>query len=178
VREAGLREGLPVVVNPGIIDPQAFIHQVLNVRFPNPFMPDTPQRIACDTSQKIPIRFGETIKAYMAHETLRPADLRAIPLVLAAWCRYLLGVDDTGQPLNLSPDPMLPALQAALSGISLGDTGCAAKLRPILSDPIYFGVDLYEAGIGEAVEEIFHEMISGPGAVRRVLAQRYDSYPE
>ena len=30
------------------------------------FMPDAPQRIATDTSQKLPIRFGETIRAYEA----------------------------------------------------------------------------------------------------------------
>ena len=31
---------------------------MLTQRLPNPFMPDTPQRIATDTSQKVPIRFG------------------------------------------------------------------------------------------------------------------------
>ena len=38
---------------PGVIDPQAFLREVLTQRLPNPFMPDTPQRIATDTSQKI-----------------------------------------------------------------------------------------------------------------------------
>ncbi len=41
---------MPVVVDPGIIDPGQFIDEVLNKRFPNPFMPDSPQRIATDTS--------------------------------------------------------------------------------------------------------------------------------
>ena len=66
----GYQEGLPVVVNPGILDPKEFIDQVVNVRIPNPFMPDTPQRIATDTSQKLAIRFGETIKAYNASPDL------------------------------------------------------------------------------------------------------------
>ena len=66
VEHIGYQEGLPVVVNPGVINPKDFIDTVLNVRFPNPFMPDTPQRIATDTSQKLAIRFGETIKAYDA----------------------------------------------------------------------------------------------------------------
>ena len=56
-------EGMPFVVDPGVIDPEQFLNEVLTVRFPNPFMPDTPQRIATDTSQKLSIRFGETIKA-------------------------------------------------------------------------------------------------------------------
>ena len=38
-------EGMPVVVNPGIIDPGEFLEEVLTERFPNPFLPDTPQRI-------------------------------------------------------------------------------------------------------------------------------------
>ena len=40
IRTIGLVEGLPVVVNPGVLDPKEFIDTVLNVRFPNPFMPD------------------------------------------------------------------------------------------------------------------------------------------
>ena len=55
----GYEEGLPVVTDPGVINPSEFIDTVLNVRIPNPFMPDTPQRIATDTSQKLAIRFGE-----------------------------------------------------------------------------------------------------------------------
>ena len=63
-------EAMSVVVNPGVIDPKEFANAVLTKRLPNPFMPDTPQRIACDTSQKLPIRFGETIKFYENREDL------------------------------------------------------------------------------------------------------------
>ncbi len=42
-----------------------------------------------DTSQKVGIRFGGTIRAYRDREGLDPADLTFIPLTLAAWCRYL-----------------------------------------------------------------------------------------
>ncbi|MEG1798487.1 MAG: mannitol dehydrogenase family protein, partial [Clostridium sp.] len=76
--------------------PREFVNKVLTVRFTNPYNPDTPQRIACDTSQKLPIRFGETIKAYMSSKTLKTESLKYIPLVLAGWCRYLLAVDDEG----------------------------------------------------------------------------------
>ena len=58
VEGIGYAEGLPVVVNPGILDPGEFIDTVLKIRIPNPFMPDTPQRIATDTSQKLAIRYG------------------------------------------------------------------------------------------------------------------------
>ena len=74
VETIGYKEGLPVVVNPGVLDPKEFIDTVLQVRVPNPFMPDTPQRIATDTSQKLAIRFGETIKAYAASDELDVKD--------------------------------------------------------------------------------------------------------
>ena len=89
VEGIGYKEGLPVVVNPGILDPKEFIDTVLKVRVPNPFMPDTPQRIATDTSQKLAIRFGETIKAYAASPELNVSDIKLIPLVFAGWLRYL-----------------------------------------------------------------------------------------
>ncbi len=46
------------MVNSGILEPKAFMDEVLELRMPNPFMPDTPQRIATNTSQKVGIRFG------------------------------------------------------------------------------------------------------------------------
>ncbi len=170
VNVIGYVEGLPVVVNPGILDPQAFIKEVLEVRIPNPFMPDTPQRIACDTSQKLSIRFGETIKAYMASRTLKVSDLKLIPLVFAGWCRYLMGLDDEGNAFELSPDPLLSHVCPYVAGIKLGDAGPFDEiLRPILSDTKIFGVDLYEAGLAPLVIRYFTELVAGPGAVRKTL---------
>ena len=170
VEVVGYQEGLPVVVNPGILSPRHFIDEVLRVRFPNPFMPDTPQRIATDTSQKIPIRFGETIKAYAVSETLKVSDLKIIPLVLAGWLRYLLGVDDKGESMAVSPDPMLEELQEKLSGLKLGETDFDAQvLRSILSNEKFFGVDLYSVGLAEVVESYLRELLKGPGAVRETL---------
>ena len=170
VKKIGYVEGLPVVVDPKILSPKAFIDEVVNERFPNPFMPDTPQRIATDTSQKIPVRFGETLKSYVSSPELDAADLDAIPLALAAWLRYLLAVDDNGAPMPVSADPMLEMLQSALAGVTLGDPDSAdGKLAPILSNPNLFGVSLVEAGLDGKVEAYFKEMLAGPGAVRATL---------
>jgi fructuronate reductase len=166
-------EGMPVVTDPGIIKPEAFVNEVLTVRFPNPNIPDTPQRIATDTSQKIPIRFGGTIKAYIDSPSLKASDLKLIPLVLAAWIRYLLGVDDEGNAFEPSPDPMLPVLRQELAGIEAGKPETAkGKLRPILANEKIFAVNLYEAGLAERVEGCFCEMLAGNGAVRKTL-QKY-----
>ena len=162
-------EGMPFVVNPGVIDPEQFLNEVLTVRFPNPFMPDTPQRIATDTSQKLSIRFGETIKAYIASPDHEAYELRLIPLVLAGWLRYLIGVDDAGKPFACSPDPLLEAMQAHLAGMTLGGEIDAEKLRPILSDASVFAVDLYECGLAGKVIDYFKELMAGPGAVRATL---------
>ncbi|WP_150269101.1 mannitol dehydrogenase family protein [Paenibacillus tepidiphilus] len=169
VEVIGYKEGLPVVVDPGILSPKQFLDEVLQERFANPFIPDTPQRIATDTSQKVGIRFGETIKSYIRREDLDPAQLTAIPLAIAAWCRYLLGVNDEGETFALSPDPMLESLQSRLSGVALGDT--SSDVRAILSDEQLFGVKLYDIGLGGKIEGMFHEMLAGPGAVRRTLTK-------
>lgn len=167
VETIGYEEGLKVVVDPGIIDPKEFIDEVINVRFSNPYIPDTPQRIATDTSQKVGIRFGQTIKSYAERENLNPADLVAIPLAIATWCRYLLGIDDNGEKFTISPDPLLDTLQGILEGVSLGDT--TSNVREILSNETIFGVNLYEVGLGEKIETMFYEMLEGKGAVRRTL---------
>ncbi|MDO4321315.1 MAG: mannitol dehydrogenase family protein [Lachnospiraceae bacterium] len=169
VEGIGYTEGLPVVVDPGVLDPKEFIDTVLNTRLPNPFMPDTPQRIATDTSQKLAIRFGETIKAYAAREDLEVADLKLIPLVFAGWLRYLTGINDAGEAFELSPDPVLETVRQHVAGLKLGDFADGGELRPILENEKIFGVNLYEAGLAEKVVGYFNEMQKGPGAVRNTL---------
>ncbi len=149
--------------------------EVVNERLPNPFIPDTPQRIACDTSQKIPIRFGETIKAYMASPELDTENLVGISLVLAGWLRYLLGVDDTLNPMQVSSDPLLKQMRAALQGIKADDPQSAGnKLEPILKNATLFGADLYDAGLATTVTAMFLSMLRGEGAVRSTLKEYLD----
>ncbi|MDR1828397.1 MAG: mannitol dehydrogenase family protein [Methylobacteriaceae bacterium] len=169
VQRLGYTEGLPVVVDPGIIRPKDFLDEVLTVRFPNPFMPDTPQRIATDTSQKLSIRFGETIKAYLAAGR-DMSILRAVPLVLAGWCRYLMAVDDAGRPFTLSPDPLLETLKPRIAGLRLGDPSPdVSALKDLWTDEKLFGVDLVKAGLAGVIVERLVEMLAGPGAVRQTL---------
>ena len=171
VKRLGYEEGLPVVVDPGIIRPRDFIDEVVNVRIPNPFMPDTPQRIACDTSQKLSIRFGETIKGYLARKDLDVSTLKVVPLVFALWLRYLLAVDDEGRAFEPSPDPLLSDVQKYVAGVKLGGNGEAAvkSVEPLLRRADIFGVDLEEAGLAEKVKVFFALLIAGPGTVREAL---------
>lgn len=166
----GYEEGLPVVVHPKIIDPREFLDTVLNVRLSNPFMPDTPQRIATDTSQKLAIRFGKTIQAYQSSDSLHSDKLQMIPLVFAGWLRYLAGIDDFGRNYTLSPDPKLAELMTLLQNFQFGSNQHDTKsLHPLLRDASIWGVDLVEAGLSTRVIEYFEEMMCGEGAVGRTL---------
>ncbi len=166
----GYKEGLPVVVDPGILDPKEFIDTVLNIRLPNIFIPDSPKRIATDTSQKLAIRFGETIKAYDTSLNLDISNLKLIPLVFAGWLRYLMGIDDNGKRFELSQDPMLNSLTSIMSSINIGDDkNFEEVLRPILEDKRIFGVNLYEVNMAKTVCNYFKEMISERGAVKVTL---------
>jgi len=169
IQKIGYIEAMPVVTDPLVLNPYEFIGAVINRRLPNPFMPDAPQRIACDTSQKIPIRFGETIKKYLARG-LDLDNLQLIPLALAGYARYLKGVKDDGEPFDPSPDPMLEELQAIVAPLEIGKPGQDFScLRRLFSRADVFGVDLYEAGLGERIEEMVKELYAGKGAVRAIL---------
>lgn len=169
IQKIGYIEAMPVVTDPGIINPYEFIGSFINKRLPNPFMPDTPQRIAMDTSQKLPIRFGETIKKYVTRH-LDTDNLVLIPLVLAGYARYLKGVDDNGNPFTPSPDPMLQELQQLVEPLTIGkaeqDYSCLKKL---FSRKDVFGLNLYDTPLGNRTEGMAKELFAGKGAVRRTL---------
>ena len=166
----GYEEGLPVVINPGILDPKKFIDEVVNVRIPNPFLPDTPQRIATDTSQKLAIRFGETIKAYEKDPNLNVKNLKMIPLVFAGWLRYLMGVDDKGNTFTPSADPLLEAVTPYVADLCLTDAPKdLSVLDKLLGNEKIFGVDLNAIGMADLVKEYFAELSSGTGAVEATL---------
>ena len=169
IQKIGYIEAMPVVTDPGVLNPYEFIGAVINRRLPNPFMPDAPQRIAMDTSQKLAIRFGETIKKYIARG-LDMENLQLIPLVLAGYARYLKGIKDDGTPFVPSPDPLLAELQAIVAPLEVGkpdqDYSC---LKALYTRKDVFGLDLYEAGLGEKIEGLVKELFAGVGAVRSTL---------
>ena len=170
VEVIGYKEGLPVVVNPGILDPKKFIDEVVNVRIPNPFLPDSPQRIATDTSQKLSIRFGETIKAYEASPDLHTEDLNLIPLVYAGWLRYLMGIDDEGREFTPSSDPLLEEARQYVADYELSfSPKDLSKLDALLANEKIFGVNLHAIGMDTLVKQYFAELSSGVGAVAAAL---------
>ena len=168
ITNMAMKEGMPVVVNPGILDPKAFLDECLKERFPNPFMPDTPQRIATDTSQKLPIRYGENFKE---HIKKGDADkLVYMPLVIAGWLRYLMAVNDEGDSFTPSSDPLLKTAQDMLGDICFGDGDVAEEsLTKILSNEVIFGTNLVAAGLAPVITKYFNSLNAGVGAVRKTL---------
>ena len=169
VQKLGYIEAMPVVTDPGVLNPYEFIGDVINKRLPNPFMPDAPQRIAMDTSQKLPIRFGETLHKYLKRG-LDKKNLVLIPLTLAGYARYLKGLKDDLTPFQPSPDPLLEELQAIVAPLEIGKADQDwSPLKSLYSRKDIFGLDLYEAGLGEQIEGMVRELYAGPGAVRATL---------
>jgi len=178
VKNLAYGEALPVVKHPKIIEPEEFVKELLTKRLPNKNIPDTPQRIAADTSQKIPVRFGVTIGHYLESEELSVDNLEFIPLVIAAWCRYLLGKNDNLEEFTLSPDPLLEELQAHLVKVTLdGNTKeLQSILEPLLKNKSIFPNDLYTNGLADKVEKYFASMIEGRGAIRSTLQSALKEY--
>ncbi len=167
-------EGMKVVPDPKILSPKAFLEECLYERFPNPYLGDTVQRLTTDISQGLGVRFGETIKSYV--EKYGSAGfLKGVAIAIAGWLRYLLAVDDDGNEFELSPDPLNEEMTERLKDIVIGEPeSLNEQLRPILSNENIFGIDLYKAGLGEKIEEMFREQIAGKGAVREAV-RRYFS---
>lgn len=162
-------EGLPVVPNPGILSPQEFVDELFNDRFTNEYLGDTNLRLAVDVSQMVGIRFGETIKAYVAKYG-DASRLTAIPLGIAGWLRYMLAVDDEGKRYELAPDPMNEEIQEQLKEIIVGQPETFTdQLKAILSNERIFFVDIYQTGLGGKIETMFREMIAGPGAIKATI---------
>ena len=170
-RKMSYDEAIPMVSDPGVVDPWEFLHEVLTERLPNPYLADQTKRIATDTSHKLGMRFGETILAYYDSPVPkhRVSRLRYIPFVLAGWLRYLIAVDDKGRRMELSPDPRLDSLREILADVELGMSVPMRKIEPIICDKFIFGVNLAEVGLDDTVLFYFNEMLKGPGAVRTML---------
>lgn len=170
ITKMGYNEGLKVVTDPKILNPEAFINEVIKERLPNPYIPDAPQRIATDTSLKMPIRFGETMKSYIADMNLDVTSLTYIPLTIAGWLRYLVGINDKGEAFDLSSDPLMEELKKELSNVKYGEPDSVkGNINNLLSNKSIFAVDLVECGLSDKIENMLASMLEGPDAVAKTI---------
>ena len=165
IKTIGYKEGLPVVCDPKIINPKDFIDEVINKRLTNPNIPDTPQRIATDTSMKIAIRFGNTIKSYQ-RLGLDLNSLEGIPLAIAAWFRYLVAIDDFNNHFELSSDIMAQEIIDNFKNIKIGDV---KSITHLLSNPEIMGLDLTQTPLADKINLYFNMMLKEEGGVRKTI---------
>ncbi|MFP2504801.1 mannitol dehydrogenase family protein [Buttiauxella gaviniae] len=105
----------------------------LIARYTNPALRHRTWQIAMDGSQKLPQRWLDSIRWHLANGS--KFDLLA--LGVAGWMRYVGGVDEQGNPIEVS-DPLLSAIQQAVSASQEGET----RVKALLGLKTIFGEDL------------------------------------
>ena len=102
-------------------------------RYCNPALKHRTWQIAMDGSQKLPQRMLDSVRWHLAHQQ----DFTLLALGVAGWMRYVGGVDDAGQPIEIC-DPLLPVIQQAVAASAEGE----ARVKALLGIEAIFGLAL------------------------------------
>jgi fructuronate reductase len=106
---------------------------LLIARYSNNALRHRTWQIAMDGSQKLPQRMLDSVRWHLVHN--HSFDLLA--LGIAGWMRYVGGVDEQGQPIEVS-DPLLSVIQQAVNSSAEGE----ARVKALLSIEAIFGSEL------------------------------------
>jgi fructuronate reductase len=106
----------------------------LLARFANPALKHRTWQIAMDGSQKLPQRLLGTIRDRLT----KGEPITRLALGVAAWMRYVTGVDEKGEPIEVK-DPHSTRLRAIADGAGRGPEKLAAGLLAVSE---IFGGDL------------------------------------
>jgi fructuronate reductase len=90
----------PTLSMPEGTDLQRYADNLIE-RFINPSLKHRTWQIAMDGSQKIPQRFGGSLRHHLANGT----SFELIATAIAGWIRYVTGIDENGQLIDVQ-DPM------------------------------------------------------------------------
>lgn len=105
----------------------------LIARYTNPALRHRTWQIAMDGSQKLPQRWLDSIRWHLA----RGSRFDLLALGVAGWMRYVGGVDEQGNKIEVS-DPLLPAIQQAVAQSQDGED----RVQALLGLKTIFGEDL------------------------------------
>lgn len=111
-----------------------FYKEQLRDRFRNKSLKHRTWQIAMDGSQKLPQRLLHTLREQLSG----PGHIDIITLGVAAWIRYVSGVDEKGEPIEVS-DPLAKTLRDACDSAN-GDP--AAMVKAVVGIKEVFGSDL------------------------------------
>ena len=95
-------EAKPVLPDVAGIDIDDYIATLVD-RFRNPAIGDQIARLCLDGTAKFPKFLLPTVRAQLAAGNAAPLSA----LALAGWCQYLLGLDELGETIEISADPLL-----------------------------------------------------------------------
>lgn len=157
------REAGETVVAPSGFDIEAYKQQ-LRERFSNKALKHRTWQIAMDGSQKLPQRLLETLREQLAGN----GHIDILCLGVAAWIRYVSGVDEKGAMIEVS-DPLAKELRAACDA---NQGNPAGMVKAVVGIQKVFGADLinearfvqtttqwlerfYEKGVLTSVQEAF-----------------------
>ena len=102
-------------------------------RYSNPALRHRTWQIAMDGSQKLPQRMLDSVRWHRVHGRSFPL----LALGIAGWMRYVGGVDERGETIEVS-DPLLPVIQAAVQGSAEGES----RVKALLGIESIFGKEL------------------------------------
>jgi fructuronate reductase len=141
----------PTLVIPQGTDVAGYRRSLLE-RFRNPALRHRTWQIAMDGSQKLPQRLLGPARDLLA----QGRSLDRIALGVAAWMRYVTGVDEHGQPIDVR-DPLAQELRQRADAAGRNSEALA---RSLLSIEAIFGTDLpqdprFTAHVIKALESLF-----------------------
>ncbi|WP_312154690.1 mannitol dehydrogenase family protein [Lelliottia nimipressuralis] len=128
-------------------------------RFANPALQHRTWQIAMDGSQKLPQRMLEGVRVHLARESAWPL----LALGIAGWMRYVSGVDDNGNAIDIR-DPLSDKIRALVETSSEEE-----RVSALLTLGEIFGTDLPQhPQFVEAIRQAY-QRIAQHGARQAVI---------
>ena len=138
---------------------------LLIARYSNPALRHRTWQIAMDGSQKLPQRMLDSVRWHLVHNS----DFSLLALGVAGWMRYVGGVDEQGQAIEVS-DPLLSTIQQAVNGSEEGES----RVLALLGIEAIFGKELpQERAFVDQVQQAYQQLLAqGAKATVAQYAQR------
>ncbi len=132
VRRLWKAEIIPATAAPPGVDLHAYADRLFH-RYANPAIRHRTWQIAMDGSQKLPQRILGTLAENLAQGRGSPG----LVLAVAAWMRYVGGIDEQGAPIDVR-DPLAARLRATLEAGRTPAEAVAAllALREVFPEPL------------------------------------------
>ena len=127
-----LQQQAPTLNVPSHVNLQQYAEKLIE-RFSNPSLKHRTWQIAMDGTQKLPQRLLDSIRWHITHNS----DFSLLALGVAGWMRYVGGIDDHKQIIDLR-DPMVDELKKL---VIASDDGIE-RVNALLTLDAVFGADL------------------------------------